>query len=530
MGGVSRHRDPAHMCKSHVLQTPSDPCKTQSDCNASTIPPHGPSTYNEPKAGFEREGEIMTARTVRTRVAATAGMGLLIGTLAVAAVTGIDSNRQAVAQSDGSQTVSVVYGTDDDFDALAYLNDDRNNYVEGVARDFEQARAEAYPYQYWTWAIEKTRDGKQYGHSTYQGKVEGPWVSDYGGGSPILDEEGHMLVAGVTWDRATNTYTVDQPEDPASFGFSARCYACKSSVFNDLYETYGSEAFAMVIDQDVKDFIGGDVTSCGSCHEDADAPSVDNLGSQHIFFNTIIGDDGIDLTMGEKLCGQCHNGTFFTGRCKDDEYFKSEKPFRYGFDADSIIQALKEDGMTFPDEYGVMRAGGMHADLEMFHNGTHDSLGIDCVTCHMPTLEAADGTTFTDHNFSQSPLENSAALETCLGCHQNQGIESADAMVNMVRQKQAEAAERETTLKGRLDELEAAVIEAVKSGNYDEETLNTLRDNLLHADFYNELCWGSPMDDAGIKVAHNPTGLDDYLSRAEKLVDESFAIIETAKK
>ena len=38
------------------------------------------------------------------------------------------------------------------------------------------------------------------------------------------------------------------------------------------------------------------------------------------------------------------------------------------------------------------------------------------------------------------------------------------------------------------------------------------------------------MDDAGIKVAHNPTGLDDYLSRAEKLVDESFAIIETAKK
>ena len=85
----------------------------------------------------------MTARTVRTRVAATAGMGLLIGALAVAAVTGIDSNRQAVAQSDGSQTVSVVYGADDDFDALAYLNDDRNNYVEGVARDFEQARAEA---------------------------------------------------------------------------------------------------------------------------------------------------------------------------------------------------------------------------------------------------------------------------------------------------------------------------------------------------------------------------------------------------
>lgn len=466
------------------------------------------------------------------RCAMTVGAGLFLGALVVAGVSAATYASTAGANdaTQGQEASTVVHGADDDFDALAYMTngaDDRNHYEEGIARDFEQERAERYPYQYWTFATEKSRDGKDAGHSTNQGKVEGPWVRYFGGGQPVYDEDGHMLIAGTTWDKETNTWTVNYPDDFASYGFSARCYSCKSVRFNDMYEQYGSEAFGMPMDKQVMDFVGGEFMSCGSCHEDADSPTSD-VAPQHVFWNTVIGDDGEDLSTGEKICGQCHNQTFFTSKCTDDEYFKSEKPFRYGMDADALIKAQTEDGMTYPDEDGISRVGGMHGDVELFHNSVHDSLGVDCVTCHMPQETAADGTVYTNHNASQSPLENTASLEACLSCHESQGIEDADAMVTMVRAKQQEVADRETALRSSLNVLEDAVRSAIHSGKYSDETLDTLRSNLFTADFYNEYCIGSYAQ-PGIKVAHNPTAVDDYLTRAEKLVADSFDLIEAGK-
>ena len=466
-----------------------------------------------------------------TRLMATVGMGMLFGVLAIAGVGVMGTSQSADAQGNESRTegVNVIWGEDDDFDALANKVEGRNVYVEGVAREgVETERATTFPYQYWTFAVEKTRDGLPVGHSTSEGKVEGPWVRYFGGGQPVYDEEGHMLISNAIWDKATGTWRVQYPDDMESYGFSARCFSCKSVMFNEMYEEYGSDAFGMVMTQDVMEVYTGEVWGCGSCHEDPENPTSE-VDSQHIFFNTIIGDDGDELSAGEKVCGQCHNQTFFTSKCTDDEYFQTEKPFRYGFDADALIQQQIEDGMIWPDEYGIYRAGGMHGDLEIFQNSVHDSLGMDCTTCHMPKMTAEDGTVFTDHDASQSPLENSAALEVCLSCHKDQGIEDADAMIAMVRAKQDEAGARENELRDEVTGLVEAVTLAVQSGEYDEETLDTLRYNIFVADFYVEYCQGSGSTTPGIKVVHNPKGIEDYLNRAEKIIDDSYVLLDSGK-
>ena len=455
----------------------------------------------------------MASRMPRVKLGIVAGIVLIVGACVVCSCA-------PAAPSDSQEAVEEQV-TDAGFDVLSAKQPYRNQYTEGIVLDFQADLAENFPYQFYTFATEKERDGVKYGHSTTQGKVEGPWLKNFGG-QPILTEDGLYQISGYTWDKETNTWSLAQPGDPSTLNMAARCYACKSTAkFNELYDQYGNEAFGMQMDQEAMDFVGGDFWGCGSCHEDGNAPA-EGATSQSIFFNTILGDDGETLSDEDKACGQCHNGTFITGKCVDPEYFENARPFRYGFDADSLIRAQIEDG-DLGVEAGIPRGGGMHADMEVFQGSNHDINGLTCVSCHMPTLTAEDGTVFTDHDASQSPLENTASLELCLTCHKTQGIESTDEMIEMVRGKQAEAGELETELREKLDMLEEHIAEVEAAGTADEATIKAMYDALTTADFYTEYCVGSYAE-PGIKIAHNPTAIFDYLNRADKLIDDAMAM------
>lgn len=416
---------------------------------------------------------------------------------------------------------SATSDTDANFDVLSQKIDGRNTYSEGSIFEGHEDLAARFPLQYNTFAIEKYRDGFPIGHSTNEGKVNGPWVRD-GGGQPIRDEEGHMLVQGATWDKESGEWLLEQPKEYDAYGFATRCYACKSEKFNDLYEEYGSDAFAMVADKEMQDFIGHEIWGCGSCHEDGLNPTSE-VNSQHIYFNTVIRDDGDMLSPGELVCAQCHNGSL-TGACKDEQFFTEEcAPWRYGYDADSLLKAALEDGFIGPDEDGIIYSYSGHYDFEFFQNSTHDSLGLDCTSCHMPTLETEDGTTFTDHDASQSPLENKASLELCLSCHKDQGIEDADAMVAMVRDKQKEAADGMQALVAKCDELEEKLRAAKTAGSIDDATFDEANDALAHATFYVGILKGG-YSDYGIKMVHNPGATFDLIARGDAMVEEALAL------
>ena len=184
-----------------------------------------------------------------------------------------------------------------------------------------------------------------------------------------------------------------------------------------------------------------------------------------------------------------------------------------------------ERGLQSADEEsGVQEVMVFHPEFEFFQNSTHDSMGLDCASCHMPQTASEDGTEFTSHDASGSPLENPDALAVCLSCHESQGIESADAMVEMVRGKQAEAARAEQELTADLEALKGAIAAKASAGASDAQ-LESARDAYTKAAYYLYYVTGRYADD-GVKVAHNPVGTFDYLSRADKLVADAMASLK----
>lgn len=145
-------------------------------------------------------------------------------------------------------------------------------------------------------------------------------------------------------------------------------------------------------------------------------------------------------------------------------------------------------------------------------------LGLTCVSCHMPeTTDGSSGTDYTYHNASASPLENDTALEYCLTCHKNQGIESKEAMVEMVRGKQAEAAAAIAELDVKFDAAYELIKNANQNGGVDETVLQQARDDYSLAEAYYHATKGGRDD--GSKVVHNPTATENYYAQAGNLLD-----------
>ena len=380
--------------------------------------------------------------------------------------------------------------------------------------------AQKYPDQYNSIFTNKTRDGVTHGHDALVSICEAPVVRvPVGSGAFLQDDEGHFLIDGFTYDAESGIYIISTTGNPADNGIYQSCVACKSSRFNELYaqnplgaftEGYTAEA-AAVVDKQYWD--------CAMCHSDEPGQS---LGANGVYFTAMLGDRGQDISAGDAACGQCHNSFDYERMVTAGDDIYSFDPYRYGFDADSLLRAALEDGLQGVDEEsGVEEVMVFHPEFEFFQNSVHDSMGLDCTSCHMPKTVNADGEQFTNHDASASPLENPDALAVCLGCHQSQGITDADAMVKMVRGKQAEAAQAEVSLTGKLEKLKDAIADAKAAGATDE-SLAQARDAYTKAYYYLNYVTGRYADD-GVKVAHNPVGTFDYLSRADRLTDDALA-------
>lgn len=320
------------------------------------------------------------------------------------------------------------------------------------------------------------------------------------------------------------------------------CMACKSPKFNELYEEYGDEVFSAEGSPAFAEAIeAGDYWDCTTCHSDMTNPA-GSVGAQIQLFPRLGATLCDQLDPKTAACGQCHNNAnrWMSGLMTSMDEADTYDPYRYGWDADSMMRAQLEDQgdkakKVIDEESGVWVVNhGGHPDVEMFQGSVMQQAGLTCVDCHMPQDESVGGTTYTSHNASQSPTSSAAALATCIECHTNQGIETIDEMKEYVRSAQAEVA----ALDGQVVENLASLNEAIKTAKAagaTDETLDAARESYAQAAFYRDYVLGnngsSPVNAGGRgttpgeKVAHNPQMSREYLQRAIAVCEDASAAL-----
>lgn len=331
------------------------------------------------------------------------------------------------------------------------------------------------------------------------------------------------------------------------------CISCKSATFNDWLEEYGDDVFVNRYNKDVDNrYIEAlepeDVWSCRTCHSDISDP-VGSLGAQIVTFTDMFGrelNEAVDP--GDAVCGQCHNGLspWHYPRILDgaNPENTSISAYRYGFDPDALIKATLEDatetadspsGKTYAttagshaqvdEALGIYRIdNGSHFEVEIFQGSVMEQAGVTCVDCHMAEVTTVAGETFTSHDASGSPLDSYNALTYCLTCHKNQGIETPEDMVQMVRDAQADLAALDAELCDKQDECFEVLKNAIVNETKSEEVLDQARYNYAVAIFYKEYVFGGA-EKAGEKVAHNPEMCTEYLERAIALLDDTMTML-----
>lgn len=453
--------------------------------------------------------------------AAVVAMCLAVG---VGGVFGFGPQTSAIA-ADAADTAAETQKADE-----ATATDDATESAEeaAVTTGNLQKWATQFPLQYNSYAQSPVKaDGKHHGHYDLKNKLFAPVVRDGSGlvtleedGSTGINGDGMYQISGFHYDEASHQWVIDEDElgQVQAQTFKMGCYSCKSGTFDEVLEERGPEIFTQEVDQEFMDTMDGQIWACNICHGDMPGSPVD---STFAYFNTVGRDLPADFTAEERACGQCHNSLDYRHAITDDEVFQEYNAYEYGTDVDALIKAVNEDDITTLDEeIGVKRVCFDHDEIEFAHTSPMAELGVTCVTCHMPQSTEGD-TTYTNHHASGSPLENPDALNACLDCHKDQGIEDADAMVKMVRDKQEDAGKTKDAAMEKLAEARELLAEATASGASDEE-LADVRAKYQTADGYMQHV-GSGNNGSGTKVVHNVPQFYDLCAKTDQLAEEIIA-------
>lgn len=385
-----------------------------------------------------------------------------------------------------------------------------------------------YPLQYGSYAEETVKSGKFEGHYALKQKLLAPAVrverTDGQTDTKLVNpngtyDDGEVIVSGLKYDSESKQWVVEESQLDDLSGTRERqgCFACKSSEFDKVYDQNGAGIFTEKMTPEFVDSLNGQVWNCGTCHDGDPATSAPDA---QLTYWTQLSRESFDLLdPGERVCGQCHNSLDYRSRITDQDKMDTFSPYKYGFDVESLYQAAMEDGIyTVDEDTGIELSCLDHPDIEFLQTSVMGELGLTCIDCHMPeTIDDDSGAEYTYHNASASPLENETALEYCLTCHEKQGIGSTDAMANMVREKQDEAAATIKVLDGKFEEAYALIKDANQNGGADEALLQQARDDYSLAEAYYHATKGGRAD--GSKVVHNPMATQNYYSQAGNLLD-----------
>lgn len=325
----------------------------------------------------------------------------------------------------------------------------------------------------------------------------------------------------------------DMFETTAPGYMKVSCLSCKTTAINDLYEKYGDAVFQEEPGLTM-DILNNEIEAmwdCETCHT-----SIDDLTVRPgIFTWDELSEGEFDDQAPQTLaCAQCHNAWgnivkfSIAGTGKGIEEFH---PYQYGHDPDALYKEFAEDGSTrvqFEEETGLVVVNTTTYDIEHFAGSVHEELGMTCASCHMPKMKNGNGETFTSHNASSSPLANVTTLETCMPCHQNDEVQTTDDMVAFVRAAQDEFGQNKAEVDAMLDGLETKLREVIADGSVDADVLDQARDLYNRATYYLSYAASYVHGRDGVKIAHNPTGMTQYVEDARAMAEEARELLGIA--
>ena len=402
--------------------------------------------------------------------------------------------------------------------------------------------AERYPIQYESFEQYQVRDNVKHGHYGIGMRLLAPVAREAYDVVPtstnlLQDSSGQYLISGFHYDQTSGQWVIDDDTlSPAIVDTRIRqsCFSCKSSYTNVLYEEEGTGFIGAELDSEFVDEMNGQVWDCGLCHTDIDNPTEYDVNN--IMYSLQLGDDYDVVPQGERVCAPCHMsslGGFNVAGITEDES-KSLNPLEYGMELEGLMYRAIDRGTGAKDEATGMYIQDFagHYDVEVFQGSVHQSLGMGCVDCHMPTMIDPDsGEEYTNHNASGSPLENEAALEYCLTCHKDQGIETADQMVEMVRDLQDESEAIQAEVRSNLSVLYDAIAAATADGSVPDDVLEQARS--CYETAYANVTWcdgksnasGAPQVHDGGKTVHDPDEIMTRIAYARDLSEEGLELL-----
>jgi formate-dependent nitrite reductase cytochrome c552 subunit len=229
---------------------------------------------------------------------------------------------------------------------------------------------------------------------------------------------------------------------------------------------------------------------------------------------------------GKLQCGQCHveyncnpgfnpnTGDAIPMADKRTNYF----PF---VDVNNILKAY--DHIQFRDFRNQFTGAALwkaqHPDVETYYNSTHEKLGIDCATCHMPKLkDAKTGKYYTSH-WQTNP--KNYLKETCLQCHRQWKEEQAKYVIeSLYAHYQGKVRNAEFW----LSQLVGRFVQAQQLG-VPEDALKPAREK--HGDAHANWEWWTAANGASF---HNPELWKASLANSVAASQEGLKILDDAIK
>ncbi len=368
------------------------------------------------------------------------------------------------------------------------------------------AYAELFPLQYNS--LYQTRvnaKGITIGHNVdlLRDICEAPLLRDQNG-DVLVDENGNSLIMAYEYNAEIGQYVLSSLDEVQldELGLYSGCVACKSSKFNALYDEMGAMAYGSVYNDEARAVVNSEYYDCAMCH--TGTPSASTLSANLVYFQAL--GEGLteNLDTHNAICAQCHNSYDYRSSIKTEEDLATFRPYRYGYDIESLFEAAYEDGVNFDTDEttGISESYVVHPTIELFMGSKHQKMGVTCTSCHMPTsTDTATGAEYTNHFAANSPIQSEDSLTYCLTCHSAYGIASTDDMAAFVQGKEAEMAAGMEALEARMTALKGNLEAAISSAEKDEATLVQARKLFAKVSWCYMCMVTGPYESAGSQVA-----------------------------
>ena len=202
-----------------------------------------------------------------------------------------------------------------------------------------------------------------------------------------------------------------------------------------------------------------------------------------------------------EICANCHVEYYFDKNGVNNVVF----PWYNGVDVNDMETYY--DSIEFKDWTHSLSKAPMlkaqHPDFETWSMGMHGKNGVNCVDCHMPKVQGADGHVYTDHNIG-NPFDS--FQNTCANCHD----QSKETLQNIVQSRKSNIKEVMLNLEDQLVHAHFEAKAAWDAGATPEEMQPALTE-IRHAQWrwdYSAATHGGYMHAPDIILKVLGTGLD----------------------